>query len=112
MTEEITREPVAQSLDALCGFLSLRRINVYDVDGAIAYDEPDPECTAAALRLRVQSADIERLQGALKSALAFIDRVEGSREFPDYHTMSYGPRIAFAVNPFQMTFPVSKEVRP
>lgn len=77
MTEEITREPVAQSLDALCGFLSLRRINVYDVDGAIAYDEPDPECTAAALRLRVQSADIERLQGALKSALAFIDRVEG-----------------------------------
>lgn len=52
------------------------------------------------------------LSGKGSAKICFIDRVEGSREFPDYHTMSYGPRIAFAVNPFQMTFPVSKEVRP
>lgn len=52
------------------------------------------------------------LSGKGSAKIAFIDRVEGSREFPDYHEMSHGPRIAFAVNPFSMTFPVAREVRP
>ena len=51
------------------------------------------------------------LSGKGSARIAFIDRVEGSREFPDYHEMSHGPRIAFAVNPFHMTFPIAKAVR-
>lgn len=52
------------------------------------------------------------LAGKGSARIAFIDRVEASREFPDYHDMSHGPRIAFAVSPFHMKFPVAKEVRP
>ncbi|MBN8221036.1 MAG: acetoacetate decarboxylase [Spirochaetes bacterium] len=52
-----------------------------------------------------------KLNGKGSAKICFIDRVEGSREFPDYHDMSYGPRIAVAVNPFEMTFPVARKVR-
>lgn len=52
-----------------------------------------------------------RLSGKGSAKICFIDRVEGSREFPDYHEMSHGPRIAFAVNPFEMTFPVARKIR-
>lgn len=52
-----------------------------------------------------------RPHGRGSGRIAFIDRVEGSREVPDYHDVSHGPRIAVAVSPFQMTFPVAKLVR-
>lgn len=52
-----------------------------------------------------------KLMGSGSAKICFIDRVEGSREFPDYHDMSYGPRIAFAVDPFKMTFPIAQKVR-
>jgi len=52
-----------------------------------------------------------KLTGKGKAKICFIDRVEGSRDFPDYHEMSHGPRIAVAVNPFEMTFPVAAKVR-
>lgn len=52
-----------------------------------------------------------KLTGKGSAKICFIDRVEGSREFPDYHAMSHGPRIAVAVTPFQMTFPVATKVR-
>lgn len=51
-----------------------------------------------------------KLMGKGRSRIAFIDRVEGSREFPDYHDMSHGPRIAVAVDPFDLTFPVAREI--
>ncbi|MBS0616620.1 MAG: acetoacetate decarboxylase [Spirochaetes bacterium] len=52
-----------------------------------------------------------RLSGKGSGKICFIDRVEGSRDFPDYHEMSHGPRIAVAVNNFQMTFPTARVVR-
>jgi hypothetical protein len=52
-----------------------------------------------------------KLQGKGSAKICFIDRVEGSRELPDYHDMSHGPRIAFAVNPFEMTFPIAQKIR-
>lgn len=52
-----------------------------------------------------------KLSGKGSAKICFIDRVEGSRELPDYHEISHGPRIAVAVNPFEMTFPVAQKVR-
>jgi hypothetical protein len=52
-----------------------------------------------------------RPSGKGSAKIAFIDRVEGSREIPDYHSVSHGPRIALAISPFHMTFPVAKTVR-
>lgn len=52
-----------------------------------------------------------KLTGKGSGKIAFIDRVEGSREFLDYHDMSHGPRIAVAINPFELTFPVAREIR-
>lgn len=52
-----------------------------------------------------------RPAGKGSGKIAFIDRVEGSRELPDYHDVSHGPRIAIAISPFHMTFPRAKEVR-
>jgi hypothetical protein len=51
------------------------------------------------------------LQGNGSARICFIDRVEGSKDFPDYHPMSYGPRIAVAVDPFKMTFPIARKHR-
>ncbi|HRP69864.1 MAG TPA: acetoacetate decarboxylase family protein [Turneriella sp.] len=52
-----------------------------------------------------------RLAATGTAKICFIDRVEGSKVFPDYHDVSHGPRIAFAIDPFRMTFPVAKKVR-
>lgn len=52
-----------------------------------------------------------RPTGKGSAKIAFIDRVEGSREIPDYHEISHGPRIALAISPFQMVFPVPKIIR-
>ncbi|GAB4444555.1 MAG: hypothetical protein OHK0011_26590 [Turneriella sp.] len=52
-----------------------------------------------------------RPSGKGSGKIAFIDRVEGSREIPDYHDVSHGPRIAVAISPFEITFPVAKTVR-
>jgi hypothetical protein len=52
-----------------------------------------------------------RPSGHGSAKIAFIDRVEGSRAMPDYHSVSHAPRIALAISPFQMTFPVAKTVR-
>jgi hypothetical protein len=52
-----------------------------------------------------------KLSGNGKGRICFIDRVEGSRDLPDYHEVSYGPRIAFAIHPFEMIFPVAQKVR-
>jgi len=51
------------------------------------------------------------LDGRGSARICFIDRVEGSKDFPDYHEMSHGPRIAVAIDPFKMTFPVATKVR-
>lgn len=52
-----------------------------------------------------------RPSGRGSGRIAFIDRIEGSREIPDYHDVSHGPRIAIAIAPFQMTFPVARTIR-
>lgn len=52
-----------------------------------------------------------KLDGRGSARICFIDRVEGSKDFPDYHEMSHGPRIAVAIDPFKMTFPVATKVR-
>jgi len=52
-----------------------------------------------------------KLNGKGSGKICFIDRVEGSRDFPDYHEMSHGPRIAFAIQNFQMTFPAAHVIR-
>ncbi len=52
-----------------------------------------------------------RPSGKGSGKIAFIDRVEGSREIPDYHDVSHGPRIAVAISPFHISFPVAKTVR-
>jgi hypothetical protein len=46
--------------------------------------------------------------GSGSGKIAFIDRIESSHQFPDYHDVSHGPRIAIAVSPFEMTFPIAK----
>lgn len=52
-----------------------------------------------------------RPQGKGSGRIAFIDRVEGSRAIPDYHEVSHAPRIALAIAPFTMEFPIPRTVR-